>query len=71
VNRTEWWIGPQLVAFGRKPADYNDAAFQGVHAEAVLVISTRRQGVVKALWDAAASLASSEASRILAIGNPK
>ena len=70
VNRTEWWIGPQLVAFGRKPADYNQAAFQGIHAEAVLVLIDEAAGVVKALWDAAASLASSAASRILAIGNP-
>jgi hypothetical protein len=27
-----WYIGDELVAYGRKPADYDPAAFQGIHA---------------------------------------
>lgn len=26
----KWYIGNELVAYGRKPADYDPAAFQGV-----------------------------------------
>lgn len=70
VNQTEWWIGSELVAFGRKPADTDQAAFQGIHAQFVLVIIDEAAGVPKELWDAAGSLASNEESRLLAIGNP-
>jgi hypothetical protein len=28
----KWYIGNELVAYGRKPADYDPAAFQGIHA---------------------------------------
>jgi hypothetical protein len=27
-----WHIGNELVAYGRKPADWDPAAFQGIHA---------------------------------------
>lgn len=70
VNQTEWWIGGEMVAFGRKPADYDPDAFQGIHARYVLVILDEANGIPKALWDAAESLATNEDSRILAIGNP-
>jgi hypothetical protein len=70
-----WRIGREEVAFGRKPADKADRddamqAFQGIHAEYVLVILDEATGIPKWLWDAARSLATSEDSRILAIGNP-
>jgi hypothetical protein len=70
VNQTEWWFDEELVAFGRKPADYDPAAFQGIHAAAVLVVIDEACGVPKSLWDAASTLLTNEASRILAIGNP-
>jgi hypothetical protein len=38
VNQTEWWINDEIVAFGRKPGDYDTDAFQGIHARAGLVI---------------------------------
>jgi hypothetical protein len=38
TNQTEWWIGDELVGFGRKPADYSPTAFQGIHARRVLVV---------------------------------
>ena len=38
VNQSEWWIGDEIVGFGRKPSDYNHEAFQGIHAAAVLVL---------------------------------
>jgi hypothetical protein len=70
VNQTEWWIGDEIVGFGRKPSDYDPEAFQGIHAAAVLVLIDEACGVPKSLWDAASTLLTNEASRILAIGNP-
>ena len=70
TNLTEWYVGKEMVAFGRKPADYDPTAFQGVHARYLLVVLDEAYGIPKELWDAAESLASGEHSRILAIGNP-
>lgn len=70
VNQTEWMLDNQLVAFGRKPADYNEHAFQGIHAKFVLVVIDEACGVTKQFWTAANSIATGEHCRILAIGNP-
>jgi len=70
VNQTEWMLDNQLVAFGRKPSDYNPHAFQGIHAKYVLVIIDEACGVPKQFWTAANSIATGEHCRILAIGNP-
>lgn len=69
-NMTEWYIGNELVAFGRSPKDTDPTAIQGVHAAAVLLIIDEACGVAKALIDAADSLIANDASRALAIGNP-
>lgn len=70
TNLTSWYIGNELVAFGRKPSDYNPHAFQGIHARYVLVVIDEACGIPKVLWDAASTIAANEHSRILAIGNP-
>ena len=70
INETEWKIGKQLLAFGRKPSDYNPHAFQGIHAKFVLVIIDEACGVVKQFWTAARAITTGEHCRILAIGNP-
>lgn len=74
TTQTEWWMEAgaheEIVAFGRKPSDYDPAAFQGIHARYVLVILDEASGIPKALFDAAQSLMTNEGSRILAIGNP-
>jgi hypothetical protein len=41
----KWHIGQQLVGDCRKPADYDQAAFQGIHARYVLVIIDEADGV--------------------------
>lgn len=69
-NQTEWIVNDEIVAFGRKPADYDATGFQGIHAAHVLVIIDEAGGVPDSLWDAADSLASNEGCRMLAIGNP-
>ncbi len=70
TNQTEWLIGEELVSFGRKPADYDPAAFQGIHAPYVLVVFDEAAGIPPALWDASKGLMTNEDARMLAIGNP-
>lgn len=70
LNQTEWWLNDELVAFGRKPADYDPTAFQGIHARYVLVVIDEACGVPEEIFRAAGSLAANEHSRVLAIGNP-
>lgn len=70
TNQTEWWIGKELVAFGRKPADYSPQAFQGIHQQYVLIIIDEAGGVPRTIWDAVSTLTTNNDSRILAIGNP-
>lgn len=71
----EWYIGNTLVGLGRKPQDLADLnaarqAFQGMHARYLLVILDEATGVPEWLWEAAQSLLTNEAARMLAIGNP-
>lgn len=70
TNLTEWFIGKEMVAFGRKPADYDPTAFQGLHARYLLVILDEACGIPPELWDAASSLAANIHGKIFAIGNP-
>ena len=66
----QWKLGGELVGYGRKPADYSDSAFQGIHARYVLVIIDEACGVARNLFDAADALATNRHARVLAIGNP-
>lgn len=74
VNQTEWFMPvdgkEEIVAFGRKPDDYDPAAFQGIHARRVLVILDEANGIRGPLHDAAGSLIANDESKILMIGNP-
>lgn len=70
LNLTEWWLDDELVAFGRKPSEYDDAAFQGIHAPYVLVVFDEADGVPENLWSQAEGLMTNPDARMLAIGNP-
>lgn len=70
VLSTEWKIGNQLLAFGRKPSDHNPHAFQGIHAKYVLIIIDEACGVVQNFWTAALALATGRHCRLLVLGNP-
>lgn len=74
VNQTEWYMKvngkEELVAFGRKPDDYDPAAFQGIHAPRVLVMIDEANGVRGPLHDAADSLIANDDSKMVMIGNP-
>lgn len=69
-NQTEWWLGNEMVAFGRKPDDQDMTAFQGLHQKHLMVVLDEACGVPPALWNAAETLVANEGGKILAIGNP-
>jgi hypothetical protein len=66
----QWLVGDELIGYGRKPQDYDQTAFQGIHAPKVLVVIDEADGVPKDLFDAADTLATNEYARVVAIGNP-
>lgn len=73
INRAgypQWYLDGELVGYGRKPADYEQSAFQGIHAQYVLVVIDEACGVARHLYDAVDALATNEHARVLAIGNP-
>lgn len=60
----------QILAFGRKPADGDKHAFQGIHRLRVLVVLDECCGVPEELWTGAEAITTGDNCRILAIGNP-
>ena len=60
----------RAVAFGRKPADHDQSAFQGIHALNPLILVDEACGVPKSIFDAVDALATNSNARVLAIGNP-
>jgi len=75
VNQTSYYMSTvgdkeELVAFGRKPDDYDPTSFQGIHARRVLVVFDEGCGMPPMLWEAADSLIANDESKILVIGNP-
>jgi hypothetical protein len=66
----KWYMGQELVAYGRKPADYDQAAFQGIHAKYVLVLLDEAVGIPKSLFDAVDALATNVNARVAAVANP-
>jgi hypothetical protein len=71
VQRTDrWLVGDRLVGMGRKPPDYSESAFQGIHRKYVLVILDEACGIDQWLWTAVETITTADTCRILAIGNP-
>lgn len=66
----QWKVGGELVGYGRKPADYSQSAFQGIHARYVLVIVDEACGVDVNLFNSVDALVTNANARVLAIGNP-
>lgn len=60
----------EQIGYGRKPADYDISAFQGIHARYVLIIIDEANGIDVNLFNAVDSLATNEYARVVAIGNP-
>lgn len=59
-----------LVGMGRKPPDYSESAFQGIHRRYVLVLVDEAAGIPAWLWTAIETITTGDDCRILAIGNP-
>jgi len=75
TRECHWYMGEgrsneELIAMGRKPADYDEEAFQGIHARYVLIVIDEACAVPPALVNAAKTLMTNPYARILAIGNP-
>lgn len=68
----EWKLdNGEIVGFGRKPADGDSHAFQGIHrTEGVLAVIDESCGVPEEIWTGAEAITTTDESRILAIGNP-
>ncbi len=66
----KWYIGKELVAYGRKPADYDQAAFQGIHAP--LRAGDHRRGRRRTEVDLRCRrrLGHQLDARVVAVGNP-
>jgi hypothetical protein len=56
--------GKELVAFGRKPADHDQSAFQGIHALNPLILVDEACGVPKSIFDAVDALATNSNARV-------
>jgi len=61
----------ELIAMGRKPADYDEDSLQGIHARYVLGVIDEANGVERTLWDSILAITTNDDSRVLAIGNPE
>lgn len=70
MNQVEWFVGNELIAFGRKPDDNSMTAFQGLHQKNLLVLLDEACGVASPIWIAADTLIANKGGRMLAIGNP-
>jgi hypothetical protein len=60
----------EIIGYGRKPADYDQSAFNGIHSRYPIIAIDEACGVPKSLFDAVDSLATNEDARVIAIGNP-
>jgi hypothetical protein len=60
----------EMIAMGRKPADYDDDTFQGIHARYFLALLDEACGIPESLWNSVLALVTNENARVLALGNP-
>src|SRR4051812_2480505 len=68
-NQTEWVAANgDVIGMGRKPADTDEHAFQGLHEERILVVLDEAGGIPEGLFEDAEKLVTTAESRILAIG---
>jgi hypothetical protein len=63
-------VNEEARAYGFTAADWNSNAFQGIHAERLLVILDEACGISPDIWDGAISCITGSQNRFLALGNP-
>lgn len=66
------WVAEDgyVAAYGRKPPDHSQSAFQGAHAGKMLVIVDEAGGIDAPLWAAIRAITTNRDASVLAIGNP-
>lgn len=67
---TEWKRNNSVVAFGFAPAQYNEAALQGIHAPNLLIVVDEAGGISDQIGTAIEALMTGEHTRLLLLGNP-
>jgi len=70
VLTTEWKINDTLVADGFSPADHNETAVQGIHAEHLLIVVDEAGGISPIIGNAIEALMTGGHTRLLLLGNP-
>jgi hypothetical protein len=73
LDSARWEISPRHYAVGMSPkrsSSEDETTIQGYHAPKMLVVMDEAAGIPRMIWNAVSGLATSEGSRILAIGNP-
>ena len=70
VLTTEWKIDGTVVADGFSPADHNEAAVQGIHAENLLIVVDEAGGISSTIGQALEALMTGGHTRLLLLGNP-
>lgn len=70
VLTTEWKIDGTVVADGFSPADHNEAAVQGIHAENLLIVVDEAGGISNTIGQALEALMTGGHTRLLLLGNP-
>ena len=70
VLTTEWKIDDIVVADGFSPADHNETAVQGIHAEHLLVVVDEAGGISTTIGNAIEALMTGGHTRLLLLGNP-
>lgn len=67
---TAWKINGSIVADGFSPADHNESAVQGIHADHLMVVVDEAGGISDTIGKALESLTTGEQTRLLLLGNP-
>lgn len=70
VHTTEWKINDIIIADGFSPADHNEAAVQGIHAENLLIVVDEAGGISNTIGQALEALMTGGHTRLLLLGNP-
>ena len=70
VFTTEWKIDGEIVADGFSPAEHNESAVQGIHAENLLIVVDEAGGISNTIGQALEALMTGGHTRLLLLGNP-
>lgn len=70
VFTTEWKINDTIVADGFSPAEHNESAVQGIHAENLLIVVDEAGGISNTIGQALEALMTGGHTRLLLLGNP-